>query len=141
MPGENVKITIQRLNIHRMVHYRLRAIDQHFRAILMRQRDHFRKRVFRSQHVRHMRDSQQSGTLIKQRRERIQLQRAVRIERNDAQFRPCTRAQHLPGDNIGVVLHLADDDVIASPNILRPPAVGNKVDALCRPAHEHQLFR
>ncbi len=36
MPGENIKIAAQRLNIHRVVHHRLSAIHQHFRAMLMR---------------------------------------------------------------------------------------------------------
>jgi hypothetical protein len=33
--GENVEIAVQRLHIHRVVHHRLRAVNQHFRAMLM----------------------------------------------------------------------------------------------------------
>lgn len=33
--GEGVKIAVQRLNINRMVHDRLRAVHQHLRAMLM----------------------------------------------------------------------------------------------------------
>jgi hypothetical protein len=37
-------------------------------------------------------------------------------------------AQHLPGNDIGVVLHLGDDDVIARVNLRVAPAVGDQVD-------------
>jgi hypothetical protein len=36
---EKRKIAVQRLHVHRVVHHRLRAVHQHFRAMLMGQRD------------------------------------------------------------------------------------------------------
>ena len=66
MPGKHVKIAIQRLNIHRMMHHRLSAIHQHFCAMLVRKRDHFRQGIFRSQHVGDMSNCQQASFLIEQ---------------------------------------------------------------------------
>ncbi|VEB60129.1 Uncharacterised protein [Salmonella enterica subsp. enterica] len=57
-----------------------------------------------------------------------------------AQFSAFALAQHLPGNDVGVMLHLADDNVIPGANIFRSPTVGDKVNALRRTAHEHQFF-
>ena len=140
MSGEDIKVAIQRLHVHRVVHDRLRAIHQYFRAVLMRQRDHLTQRVFRAQHVRYVVNRQQLRAIVKQRRQRFQLQRPVGIQWDNAQFCTCAGAQHLPGDNIGVVFHFTDDDVITRPNIAIAPAVRHQVDALRRTANKHQLF-
>ena len=141
MPGEHVKVAIQRLNIHRMMHHRLSAIHQHFCAMLVRKRDYFRQRIFCSQHVGDMSNCQQASFLIKQRRQRLQLQRTVGVERDHTQLCANACAKHLPGDNVSVVLHLTDDDVIARPHVAVAPAIGDQIDPFRRAADEHQLFR
>jgi hypothetical protein len=51
MTGEDIEIAIQRLHIDRVMHDGLRAINKHFRAMLMRQGNNVRYRIFRSQHI------------------------------------------------------------------------------------------
>ena len=141
MPGEHVKIAIQRLNIHRMMHHRLSAIHQHFCAMLMRKCDHLRQRIFCPKHVGDMSNCQQTSFLIKQRRQRLQLQSTVGVERDHTQLCANACTKHLPGDNVSVVLHLTDDDVIARSHIAVAPAIGDQIDPFRRAADEHQLFR
>ncbi|VTP67212.1 Uncharacterised protein [Leclercia adecarboxylata] len=66
MPGENVEIAIQRLNINGVVHHRLRPVHQHFCANLMGFGDDLCHRVFGSQHVGDLGESHQAGTFIQQ---------------------------------------------------------------------------
>ncbi len=51
VPGEDVEIAVQGLNVNRMVHHRLGTINQHFRTGLMGFVDDQRHRIFRAQHV------------------------------------------------------------------------------------------
>ena len=51
VPGEDVEIAVQGLNVNRMVHHRLGTINQHFRTGLMGFVDDQRHRIFRPQHV------------------------------------------------------------------------------------------
>ncbi|VGP61192.1 hypothetical protein SB00610_02937 [Klebsiella quasipneumoniae subsp. similipneumoniae] len=141
MCGEDIKITTQRLNVHRVVHHRLSTVHQYFSAMLMRKGNQRRQRVFGAQHVGDFGDRQQAGTLVKQPGNHVQLQGAVRVEWNHPQLSPPPGAEHLPRYDVGVVLHLADDDVIPSADVGISPAVGHQVDALGGAAHEYQLLR
>ena len=87
-----------------------------------------------------MGNSQQFAAVIEQRRQQIQLQRAISIERNNAQLCAYAGAQHLPRNNVGMVLHLANDNVITCPHIATAPTVGYQVNTLRRTTHKHQLF-
>src|SRR5207248_2394277 len=48
-------------------------------------------------------------------------------------------AQHLPGYDIGMVLEIADYDLVAGFQMRRTPALGDEVDRLGGAAHEHDL--
>ena len=139
--GENIKIAAQRLDVYRVVHHRLGAIHQHFRAMLMRKSNQRRQRVFRPQHVGDLGYRQQAGARVKQSRDNIQLQRTVRVQGDHPQLSPDAGAQHLPRHNIGVVLHFADDDVIPGADVGVSPAVGHQVDTLGGAADEHHFLR
>ena len=40
-----------------------------------------------------------------------------------------------------MVFHLADDNIIASPDVSPAPTIGHQIDAFGGTAHEHQLFQ
>ncbi len=84
---------------------------------------------------------QQAGTLVKQAGDRIQLQRTVLVQRDHPQLRPHSGAQHLPRHDIGVVLHRADDDVVARADVGVSPAVRHEVNAFRGAANKHQFLR
>ena len=141
MGGEGVKVALQRLHVHRMMHHRLRAVHQHFGAVLMGQRRQSGDGIFSSQHVRYLGNGQQAGTLVKQAGDRIQLQRTVLVQRDHPQLRPDSGAQHLPRHDIGVMLHRADDDVVARADVGVSPAVRHEVNAFRGAANKHQFLR
>ena len=88
-----------------------------------------------------MGNCQQASFLIEQIRQYLQLQRTVGVERNHTQLCTHSRAKHLPGNNVSVVLHLADDDVIARSHVAVAPAIGDQVNAFRGAADKHQFFR
>ena len=109
--------------------------------MLAGERNQGRQRVLRPQHVGDLGNGQQAGPLIKQRRNGIQLQGAVRSERDNPQLGAHPGTEHLPGDDVRVVLHGADDDVIAGADVGIPPAIGHQIDPFGGPPDEDQLFR
>src|SRR5260370_7413974 len=58
------------------------------------------------------------------------------IDRGDAQNRAFLLAQHLPGDDIGVMLHGGDEDFVAGLDLAAAESRGHEVDALGRSADE-----
>ena len=63
------------------------------------------------------------------------------IDRRNAQPRALFRAQHLPGNDVGVMLHPGDDNLIVLLNVLASPTLRDKIDGLGRSAHKDDLAR
>ena len=108
-----------------MVHHRLSAVNQHLRAGLVGFFDNLCHRVFRPEHVRDLGDRHQPRFIIQQCVELLKLQRPVKVKRNDPQLRANALTEHLPRHDIGVVLHLGDDDVIPRVDLRVAPAVSD----------------
>ncbi|AEW73302.1 hypothetical protein EcWSU1_01864 [Enterobacter ludwigii] len=140
VPGEDVEIAVQRLDVDRVVHDRLRTINQHLRASLVGFLDNRCHRVLGSQHVRNLGHGHQPRTRIQQRVELLKLEGAINIQWDHPQLRTDTLTEHLPRHDIGMVLHLGDDDVIPRVDLRVAPAVGNKVDPLGGTTHKHQFL-
>ena len=66
---------------------------------------------------------------------------AIVIDGGYAQASTLFRTQHLPGNNIGVMLNPTNDDFIALIDVTPSPCLGDQVDGLGRAAHEYDLFR
>ena len=66
MSREHVEVAVQRLDIHRVVHYRLCAVNQHFRPGLMGLIDNLRNRVFSTQNVRDLGDRHEPRFIVQQ---------------------------------------------------------------------------
>ena len=63
------------------------------------------------------------------------------VDGGDAQARALLGAEELPGHDVGVVLQQRQDDLVALAHVAPPPALGDQVDPLGRPAHEDDLAR
>ncbi len=61
------------------------------------------------------------------------------VDRRDAQPAPFSARELLPRHDVGVVLELRDDDLVARADVAAAPALGDEVDALGRAAHEDDL--
>ena len=75
------------------------------------------------------------------RREVLQVQLARVGHAADAQLHTALVPQHLPGHDVGVVLHLADEHRPVRPHHPAPVAVGDEVDRLRAVAGEDHLAR
>ena len=88
-----------------------------------------------------MRDGDQARAGVQELFKFLQDQLAPVVDRGHAQDGILLVAQHLPGNDVGVMLHGGDQDFVAGLHVL--PAVGlrDQVDALRGPAHEDDLPR
>ena len=76
-------------------------------------------------------------------------ERLVRVEphltfvgdRHDAEHGPAFAAEHVPGDDVGVVLENRQDDLVARPDVAPSPGLRHQVDGLGRAAHEDDFAR
>ena len=77
----------------------------------------------------------------------LQRQFATVIDLQIAQRRAALAAEHLPGDDVGVVLELGDEDCVARPHIRAlvglsaSPGVGDEVDRLGDVLREYGRLR
>ena len=88
-----------------------------------------------------MSDGGDAGARPEQLLEFIQQQFAAIVDGSDAQFRALLIAQHLPGNDVGVVLHGGDEHFIACADVLPPVGLRHEVDGLGGAAHEDDLAR
>ena len=86
-----------------------------------------------------MRHRDEPGARVKLALELIQHQFASVVHRPDSQYRATALAQQLPRHDVGVVLHLGDEDLVAGLETL-PKARCHEVDGLGRTAYEYDLF-
>ena len=61
------------------------------------------------------------------------------VHGDDLEARPLLLADHLPGHDVGVVLHGRDDDLVARPQVLPAVALGHQIDPLGGPTGEDDL--
>ena len=137
--GEHVEVRTQRLHVDRPVHHSLGPVQQQLRPGCMCQGRDPRRRRHRAQHVGHVRDRDQAHPSVRQQRlERRHVELAGIGHRRHPQFDPAPVAQHLPGHDVGVVLHLGDQHRLVRPQ-QRAVAVRDQVDGAGRAAGEHDL--
>ncbi len=86
-----------------------------------------------------MRDGDDLRLLVEQPVELIHEELAVVVDGDHAQDRAGGVAEHLPRHDVGVVLHVGDENLVARPERRAAEAVGDEVDGLRRAAGEDGL--
>ena len=86
-------------------------------------------------------DRDEPGARRQQRLERGEIEPAGRIDRRDHQAEAEPVAQQLPRHDVGVMLEVADHDLVAGFEKGRAPALRDEVDRLGGAAHEDDLAR
>ena len=81
------------------------------------------------------------GLQAQQHLEDVEAEDAVVRDRDELEVAVSLLDQDLPRDEVGVVLHLGQDDRVAPPDVAPAPRVGDEVDRLGRVAGEHDLVR
>src|SRR5882762_661335 len=102
--------------------------------------DHLLSRIYRSQDIRHVGKGNQFWLLLQKLFIDVQAQQAIITHGDKLQVSTSALGQQLPGDEIAMVLHLGQNNQITSMNILCPPAIGHKIDALGGVACENDLL-
>ncbi len=139
VPRECVEIAIQCLHIDFEVRHGLGPIDQYRNAPGMRQFDQVPHRVDRAKGVGEMGHCNQPGAGAKQALEFFQQQFARVVDRRHPQDGTRALARQLPRHDIGMVLHRADQDLVAGPQALSVTG-RHQVDRLRGATHEHDLL-
>ena len=113
MAREGVEITPKRGYVQRQVRRGLGAVEQHRDAAFVRQADDLGRRRDRTERVGDMGHRDQPGARPQQRGVGVELELAGVVDRHDLDREPELVAQQLPGHDVRVVLHVADDDLVA----------------------------
>ena len=127
------------LHVDPHVRHRLRAVDQRTRAGAMRHRDDLLHRHDRAQRVRHLRHRDDFRAAVEQLLIFVEQHLTRVVDRNHAQLRARLRRELLPRHDVGVMLEVRHDDLVALADVLHAPGLGDQVDAFGRAAHEDDL--
>ena len=140
VPGPGVEIGVDRLQVDGQLRDRLRAVDHNHRAGLVRARRDLLHWVDRPEHVRDVNHRQQLRLPSQQPFERLGVELAVVDDRHVGELGSAVGAQQLPGDDVGVVLHLGQHHQIARVHVLATPGVGDQVQRRGRVGGEDRLL-
>ena len=89
-----------------------------------------------AERIRDVRDGDDLGLRAEQLLEFIEQQFAAIVDGRDAQLRALLFAQHLPGHDVGVVLHGGDEHFIAGADVSAAVGLRHEVDGFGGAAHE-----
>ena len=137
--GKHEEVAAQLGNIDRGVRDALRAVDEHRHASGVRLGDDFLDRIYRAEGVGAVHDGDELCPFVEQAAEGFHVEHAAFINRDDFQLRAGLLAGDLPGHDIGVVLHVRDQDFITGLENRLSKAMGNQIDALGCAAGENDL--
>ena len=119
----------ERLDVDRPVGSRLRGIEDDDRAALVRPGGQPVDRVDGPQRVGDVREREDlEASSVGQRVELVELQLALVIHGDCEELGAGASGDVLPGHEVGVVLHLGDEDDVARAEVVEPPRVGDEVD-------------
>ena len=126
--GEDVEVGSQLLHVDRHMRHGLRAVDEDQRAGGMGHLDHLADRVDRSEHVRDVGEGDELGPQVEEDFVDLELQEPVVGDGDELQVAVLLLDHELPGDQVGVVLHLGQYDRVAPADVVAAPRVGHEVD-------------
>ena len=138
--GERDEVGVPGLHVGGDVRDVLARVDQHERVVGVRGVGERADLVDRAEHVRHRRDREEPGA-VEQLVEVGEVEPEVVGHRDPAQLDAALGGEHVPRDDVGVVLHVREHDGVAGAQVGAGPGVGDEVDRLGRVAGEHDLRR
>ena len=140
--GPGVEVGVDRAQVDGHLGHGLRAVDQADRAGRPGAPHDLGHRVDRAQDVGHVRHRHElHAALAEHGVELVQRELGPVGHRQVAQARAGGLAQELPGHDVGVVLHLGDEHLVALAHLLAAPGVGHEVDGLGGVAGEDRAGR
>ena len=128
--AEDVEVGVEVLHVHLQVRHRLGAVHQHGDALGVGPGDDLFHGIDGAQHVAHMDQPHQLGTLGEQVIQGLQNQLPGIVHGDDLDRGALLLGQHLPGHDVGVVLHGREQDLVAGLDPHSPIGLGHQVDGL-----------
>ena len=139
--GEGEEIRAQLLHVHRHVRRALRAVYDHDRALFVRHGGDLLHRVLPAEDVRHLRHRDDLCAPADERFDLLKIHAAIRRALDKLQLRARLAADHLPRQQIAVVLHDGHEHLIARLDVRQAVAIGDEIQALGRVAGKDDLAR
>ena len=140
MAGEGEEIRVQRLHIHRHMRGALRAVHDDHRALFMRHLRDFPHWIFAAQDVGNLRNGDDLRLVGEELLHLFQVQPPVRLALHELELRAGLLTDHLPRQQIAVVLHDGHQHLVPRLDAAQAVAVGDKVQALGGVAGEDDLL-
>ena len=137
--AERVEVGPERLDVDRHVRHGLGAVDEDEGTGRVGHVDHVADRVDRPERVRDVGEGDQLRAQAEQHLEHVEPEDPVVGDRDELEVPVLLLDQDLPRDEVGVMLHLGQDDGVAAVDVPAAPRVGHQVDRLGRVAGEHDL--
>src|SRR6266545_113851 len=137
--GEHVEVRPQGGQIQGQVGGTLGTVEQDEGSGLVRPPDELGHGIDGSEDIRDVGHGHQPGSWREKPPERLHVEEAFTDHRHRFEAGAAIPADHLPGNQVRVVLHFRDDDLV--PRLKRPPhALGNQIDRLRGAAREDDLL-
>ncbi|MNS69805.1 hypothetical protein D3C72_1031330 [compost metagenome] len=128
--GEGIEVAAYGLYIHLEMGHRLGAVDQGQGANRFGGGHHPGDRIDGTEGIGDMGHAHQSGARPQHGQVSLHIQIPALIQRNDPNYGAGAFGNQLPGDNIGVVLQGAEDDLVPYLEFAHAPALGHQIDRL-----------
>ena len=139
MPAEGEEVAVEFLHVDGNMGRALGTVDKDGHAVLVGNADDVADRIHGPQHVADVRHADDAGALVEELFVFLHAELPVVGDGNDAQADALTGLQELPRDDVAVVLHLGEDDLVALLHESLSEAGGHEVDALRGAAGEDNL--
>ncbi len=97
--------------------------------------------VDRAERVGYVRDGQQPNGVVHERVKRVEFEFAPVVDRRNDEFGPGLLADQLPGNDVGVMLEMGDEHLVAGAELRPAEALRDEVDGFRRAAGEYHLAR
>ncbi len=137
--GERVKIRIQGLHVDGQMRCRLGAVEQHHGAGVVGRFDDGFDRIDRAERVGYVHHGDDAGLRPEHLQIGIHVQLAFVAYRDHLELGARLSGEHLPGNDVGVMLHGGDDDLVAFLETRAPVALRHQVDAFGAAAHQYHF--
>ena len=137
--AERVEVAADLLDVDRDVRHGLRPVHQDQRPCRMRHLGHLADRVDRAERVADMGERDELRLEPEQHLEHVEAEDAVVGDRDELEVAVLLLDEELPRDEVRVVLHLGQDDLVAARDVAAAPRVRDEVDRLGGVAREDDL--
>ena len=139
MPGEGIEVRTQGLHVDGQVRRGLGAVEHDHGAGIVGRFDDRLDRIDGAERIGYVHHGDDTGFRAKHLQIGVHVQLAFVAYRDHLEHGACLPGEHLPGNDVGVVLHGRDDDLVAFTQTRPPVALRHQVDGFGAAANENHF--